>query len=467
MTLLPGAPEPDLSAEIERALAGIPVPREPEAVPPARRPAKVLVVDVEAGAPDLEALVPHYQQAWVLLRRGGRPLRLVEVDLAPDRMGAREEFRTLVSDLAAIPVPRREWPLALPSVSVVIPTVGTRVDELADCLRALSASHRGNLAGFEIIVVDNRPPHLVDATVRAVCARFPLVKTVRQPIVGISAARNAGVRAATGDIVAFTDDDVQVDPGWVAAIADRFARNPGFDAVTGLVMPAELETDPQVWFERYYGGFASERILAPVSYRIDSTGPSWTRSTVVARSEAAEEVRRFALYGAGACGAGCNMAFRRATLLEHPFDEALGTGTPARGGEDLAALIGVLWRGAAIGYEPAALVHHRHREHYTELRSQMVAYGTGFVATIAGLLAHDPRHGLALGVQLPKALARFTASTAVRLSGRRPEPGMVSLSSADRIASYPPELTRDELGGYLRGLPAYVRSRRRARRIGV
>ena len=77
---------------------------------------------------------------------------------------------------------------------------------------------------------------------------------VREDRPGASAARNRGLVEASGAIVAFTDDDVLVDPHWIRALVDCFDRNPDVACVTGLVVPAELETPAQVWFERY-GGF--------------------------------------------------------------------------------------------------------------------------------------------------------------------------------------------------------------------
>ena len=69
------------------------------------------------------------------------------------------------------------------------------------------------------------------------------------------------------------------------------------------------------------------------------------------------EVRRFAVYGAGVCGAGANMAFRAAQLRSlGGYRTALGPGTPAHAGEDLALVISHLWNGGSIGYEPG-----RHR----------------------------------------------------------------------------------------------------------
>ena len=64
-------------------------------------------------------------------------------------------------------------------------------------------------------------------------------------------ARNAGLRVARGTIVAFTDDDVIVDPAWAPAVLDAFARTPDVDCVTGLILPLEFETAAQLSVERF------------------------------------------------------------------------------------------------------------------------------------------------------------------------------------------------------------------------
>ena len=86
-----------------------------------------------------------------------------------------------------------------PLVSVIIPCY-RQAHFLADALRsAVAQTHRP----LEIIVVDDGSPD----DVAAVTAQFPTVRLVRQPNRGLAAARNAGLRASSGDYVAFLDDD--------------------------------------------------------------------------------------------------------------------------------------------------------------------------------------------------------------------------------------------------------------------
>ena len=75
-----------------------------------------------------------------------------------------------------------------------------------------------------------------------------------EPTTGLSRARNMGLRRATCEIVAWTDDDAVVHPSWIHAIRQVFSDST-ISGMTGLVMPAELETASQNRFERDFGGF--------------------------------------------------------------------------------------------------------------------------------------------------------------------------------------------------------------------
>jgi len=104
-------------------------------------------------------------------------------------------------------------------VSVVLCT-RDRTDLVLTALDGLTSLR---YPSFEIVVVDNAPSS--DATRDAVRARFAgdqRVQYVREPRPGLSCARNRGVAEAAADIVAFTDDDVRVDPWWLDGIARGF-----------------------------------------------------------------------------------------------------------------------------------------------------------------------------------------------------------------------------------------------------
>ena len=109
---------------------------------------------------------------------------------------------------------------------------------------------------FDIVVVDNRAGRAPLTAGTGLHAPPPGPRR-RRARPGISSARNRGVAQSTGAFVAFTDDDAVVEPGWLRALGSRFANEPDVDAIGGLVLPSELDTEPQLWFEEFYGGSAN------------------------------------------------------------------------------------------------------------------------------------------------------------------------------------------------------------------
>ncbi|MDQ1730272.1 MAG: hypothetical protein QOK10_431 [Pseudonocardiales bacterium] len=419
-------------------------------------PIRILTIDVEDPLPAFVA-DDRYARALVVLRRGRTPFAAVELDLDGGQLSQLAERLALGSESdTSSPAPDSQAQ-KLPPISVVVPTIASRMEELTRCCALLADQQYPD---FEVLVVDNRtgehPPLILDEIpgaerIRIICESRP----------GISAARNAGLAVARGEIVAFTDDDVQPDPSWLLGIGRRFAAQAELDAVTGLILPAELETPSQIWFERYYGGFSGQRSFHPVTLRALTSAWPWSGGRVAVTSLSGEVVRSFATYGVGAYGAGANMAFRRESVIRAGlFDPALGTGTPARGGEDLAMLISILWSGGRIGFEPSAVVRHRHRREYRELLDQLTGNGLGFTAMLTSLVLNDPRHLAALAFHAPLALRRVLVSTAERVRGRQPDPA-AELTAGPR---YPRELVMRELRGYSRGPLAYLASRRALRR---
>ena len=79
-------------------------------------------------------------------------------------------------------------------------------------------------------------------------ASYPEMRYVCEPRPGLNWARNRAIIEAQGEIIAYTDDDCLVDPGWVRSFVQVFMENPEAAAVTGLVLPAELETEAQNLF---------------------------------------------------------------------------------------------------------------------------------------------------------------------------------------------------------------------------
>ncbi len=437
------------------------------AIPPSLRamadeagPARVVMVDVEEPLPELIA-DDHYRSAWIVLCRRKVPVHMVIVQLSTSGAQTRAQLEQLVEQVRADGSLAREVDVIadgeLAHITVVVPTIATRVEDLALCVRALE---RLDYPSYDVVLVDNRTSRPAVDTLSALVENRPWLRVITEPRPGISAARNAGVAAAKGEIVAFTDDDVRVDAQWLRAIGARFAREPHVDAVTGLILPAELETPAQVWFERYYGGFGGRRDFLPLHLEMapDRVALLGRR----ARVSGGPTAQRISIFAVGAYGAGANMAFRTASLESvGGFNVALGVGTPTRGGEDLAVLINILWRGGQIAYEPAAYVLHRHRREYDELLHQLDGYGMGLTAMLASLIRRDPRHVGSILSQLPAALKWKTNQGIQRSRGT----SVGSAPHVETVSLYPSNLFMHELIAFARGPLAYFRSVRAWRRV--
>lgn len=130
-------------------------------------------------------------------------------------------------------------------ISVVLATRG-RDDSLRVCLESLAQSRlpEGWLA--EVIAVDNGCSEATRAVVDAFAMRGNIVcfRYLCESRRGKGYAVNHGVSTARGRLFAFTDDDIVVDPGWLAEIIDAFESDPGLGLVTGRVLPASTKGKP-------------------------------------------------------------------------------------------------------------------------------------------------------------------------------------------------------------------------------
>ncbi|WP_181429263.1 glycosyltransferase family 2 protein [Curtobacterium sp. MCSS17_008] len=428
-------------------------------------PRRVVRVDLDAPLPELVADGTG-ASALVVGYRDGHPVCTADVALTSDPADAARVLVPLATASSAHVVSAEPVPDdALPSVSVVVSTVVDRVDDLG---RLLDVLEHLDYPRHEVLVVDNRVRVPADDPLPALLiGRGVRLVTERRP--GLSAGRNAGVAAARGDVVAFTDDDVQVDPRWLRALGERFVREPELDAVSGVILPTELATPAQVWYEAYYGGFSGERTFDPVTIVPDDVPGTMRHARVAAVRGDGSVRKRFAVYGIGAYGAGANMAFRR-ELLEAVggFDTTLGAGSPARGGEDLAMFVETLWRGGRIGFEPRAVVHHRHRRTVEELHRQLHGNGVGFTALMCALVAKDRRHAAVLARLVPLAVsvkAKDVVATLRRGRATAPAGRGSAPVTAPAQGPLPRSLAYHELRGFPAGPAAWFRSRRRWRDV--
>lgn len=358
----------------------------------------VLMMDVELTEPLPQ--VPfdgRHRRAWVVGRLHTEPLGVCEIELSEpgltsDRLGTllwQELSEAITARFTAaglappgsisgsgLTVNPARWPFLLrreaalaaaPSISVIVPTRG-RADRAATWLTCLS---RLEYPRFEVVVVDNAPTgDEVRAAVEAARGCGVELRYVAEPRAGTSWAANAGVAAAAGDVITFCADDGEPDPHWLTGLACGFARGDDVGCVTGMVLPARLDTPAQELYEQF-SGFRKGRGFAPAIFSRE--GPQSPLYPVPP-------------FGTGAC-----VAYRRDALADiGGFDVALGPGTPARAAEDVLAMTMVLLAGYRLAYEPAALMRHDHRRDLDGLRSQMEGYGVGLTAYYAALLRHRP-----------------------------------------------------------------------------
>jgi GT2 family glycosyltransferase len=420
-------------------------------------PVRVLDLEISEAltsiGPEGPAGEDDYGSALVLVRLHGRPLGTLQLDLRGGAIAAGEVARLvwerlgqpIVDHLAAdgVPAPdgltetglavgvppacQRHDDASFPFASVVIST-HERPGPVGACIESILLA---DYPAFEILVVDNAPR--TRATREMVAERFgdePRVRYLLEPMPGASAGRNCGLWAAAGDVVAFVDDDVLVDRLWLRSLVLGFQAAPGVACVTGMILPAELDTQSQVWIEEF-GGFDKgyeQKIFDLEEYaQPDPLYP----------------------YSVGKFGSGASAAFDPAVLRGiGGFDTALGPATPACGGEDIDAFLQIILAGHRLVYEPRSLVRHHHRREYADLRRAVRGYGVGLAAVLTKALL-NPKTRADVLRRAPRGVAYFL--------------NPASPKNEKKTSTFPRQLTLVEMGGALLGPLAYLRSRRWAR----
>ena len=239
-------------------------------------------------------------------------------------------------------------------ISVVVCT-RDRPAHLRECLRSLE---RLSDRPEEILVVDNASR---TSDTHEVVREFPGVRYVFESRPGLDRARNTGFRHSSGEIIAFTDDDVVVHPDWIKGLRHGFAERSVW-AVTGPALPAALASEAQAAFETFW---SFDRRYQPIVFTPDFVRQTRSRGTPT-----------------WIIGAGANMAFRRqAFLLLGGFDERLDVGAAGCGG-DSELWYNLLSRGKSCRYEPSAVVFHTHRRDWKDLESQIFHYMRGHVSAL-------------------------------------------------------------------------------------
>ena len=342
------------------------------------RPYPIIELELSQPLPSL-SIQDRETGIALILRYQDKPIGFVMLPLAPKttltpealaKLLDREIAEKLLQEkVQAELLPTQSTP-TLPTVTVAICTKD-RTDNLTRCLNSLlklQLPTPDSTPQFEILVVDNAPS---DDRTQQLVETLPSVRYTREPKPGLDFARNRAIQVATGEVLAYLDDDVVVDRGWFAGLMTAWAENPDAAAFTGLVLPYELETEAQILFEQR-GGF--RRGFNKLRYY----GQSLPGNPVYP-------------CGAGIFGAGCNMAFRREILLKlGGFDEALDTGAPLPGGGDLDIFYRVVRSDNPLVYEPQYLVFHQHRRELSKLRRQYWSWGAGFMAFVSKCYQDDP-----------------------------------------------------------------------------
>jgi glycosyltransferase involved in cell wall biosynthesis len=188
---------------------------------------------------------------------------------------------------------------------------------------------------YEVVVVDNDSRDETRAVVERAAAASPVpLRYLFEPRGGVSAARNTGIAASAGDLIAFTDDDVRVEPGWLAALHRAAIAHPTDVFFGGPVLPRWGAPRP-AW-------------LPPGPTRGEIWGP-------IALLDYGDQARPLIN------PLGANMAFRRAALVAvGGLREDLGRDAGSLRSQGVPELMLRLRAGGAGKgwYVPDARVHH-------------------------------------------------------------------------------------------------------------
>ena len=312
-------------------------------------------------------------------------------------------------------------PSARPSVTVVIPTCANP----EPLRRAIASVLATGYAPLQVIVVENRPPAASTRGVVEEAFAGHEVLYLEEPRRGASFARNTGLAHARGEIVAFTDDDVLVEPTWIERGVAAFAKAQDTACVTGRILPLAADTRSKVLFAEltsFDKGSHVQVFRLPESRIVNPLFP----------------------YVAGHMGSGANIFIRREVAIAlGGFDPVLGPGTFAVGAEDLDLFIRLAHSGRTIVYDPAVRLRHDNPDGQQELRRHAYKYGMGLTALLGKHLLRGPAR-IAMLRLIPAGIRYL----------RNPESRKNVMKSGD----YPASLEWLERCGMILGPPAYLAS---------
>jgi glycosyltransferase involved in cell wall biosynthesis len=215
-------------------------------------------------------------------------------------------------------------------ISVIVPT-RNRADRLDACLAAL-ARQTVSPDDFEILVVDNGSTDATAARIARWAERRPGLRRVEAPETGVSRARNAGIAAAQGELLAFVDDDAVAEPRWLVTLLHAYDRWPRVGAACGRAR-LRLERRPPAWYGSFSESWYSAMDFGPAPrLLLDPAEVPWSLNFSVRAGLARE------LGG---------------------FPEQLGrVDGNLYSGEEFPFVSAIRGAGAHIAYEPDAIVWH-------------------------------------------------------------------------------------------------------------
>ncbi|AGB26658.1 putative glycosyltransferase (plasmid) [Mycobacterium sp. JS623] len=393
-----------------------------------RAPARVIDLDIAQSPGDDVLDVDRYSTAWCLIRDRGVVVAAKFFDIETESRLPMAALRDYVVDVG-LPKPVGPACNFVSELTVVIPT--NRPDMLPIVLESLAAQTDQD---FDVLIVDNS----ADGSVAQALTAFQdlRIRYCHEPIPGVARARNRGLAELTSEFVAWIDDDERADPDWIAWIKRGFSVPAKPGAVAGVMLPAELETDAQVNFERY-GGFNKGRPMQPVELRAHTP-------------EVRDPLLPLPNYGAGG-----NMAFRTELLRRiGGFNNRLGT-TNIHGGEDTWVLALALELGSVVLHWPQAVTWHYHRRTDAELERQFFGYTAALTAYFTAVLVAYPKY-------LTRILSFVPAGIRIVFA-----PGSREVSSSANALpeDFPEALRRARRKGLIAGPFLYFREVRRQRHL--
>ena len=190
---------------------------------------------------------------------------------------------------------------------------------------------------WELIIVDNGIGHDTARVVAQYRGQLPL-RRIEEPVPGLSHARNRGVKEAIGDYICWTDDDVLVEPKWLAAYAEAFARHPEAAIFGGPIVP-DLDPPTPHWFA--------------------SCQHCWPLTSVTAQRDLGDRVIALGQDG-DRVPWGANFAVRSNEQKRFTYDPRLGLSPlQHRIGEESDVIYRIMKKGGTGSWVPEAKVRHR------------------------------------------------------------------------------------------------------------